>query len=39
MSKHIHNLSCAEDGKVEHQIFAARWQHSAAGLMLGFFEG
>jgi hypothetical protein len=27
------HLRCAEDGKDEDQIFAARWQHSAAGLI------
>jgi hypothetical protein len=31
------HLSSAEDGKDEDQIFAARWQHSAAALIFGVF--
>jgi hypothetical protein len=32
-------LRYAEDGKDEDQIFAARWQHGAAGLISGVFGG
>jgi hypothetical protein len=31
------HLRCAEDEKDEDQIFAAHWQHSAAGLIFGIF--
>jgi hypothetical protein len=31
-------LRCAEDGKDEDQIFAVRWQHSAAGFIFYFYR-